>query len=180
VSDIGRKWEDVFNFTQNQTHSMSRFKGDHYCKVDSKGRILFPARLKKQTPPEAGDVFVGKLSAFEKSLILYPENAWNHLVKTTEKRLNPYNAKHELFRRDLFRDVIELEFDSSGRILLPKRFLDVLKLMPGEGGDVVLAGQGERIELMSKAQYLATELNSDDRKALNEEVMGKFSWDEEE
>ena len=159
---------------------MSRFKGDHYCKVDSKGRILFPAKLKKQTPQEAGEVFVGKLSAFEKSLVLYPENVWNQLVKRTLKQLNPYNAKHDLFRRDFFRDVVELEFDSSGRILLPRRFLDVLQLTPGEGGDVVLAGQGDRVELMSKTLYLGTELSSDDRKSLSAEVMGDFKWDDED
>lgn len=180
VSKIGKKWEDVFIFTQNQDQIMSRFKGDHYCKVDSKGRILFPAKLKKQTPPEAGEVFVGKLSAFEKSLVLYPENVWNRLVDRTLRKLNPYNAKHDLFRRDFFRDVLELEFDSSGRILLPRRFLDILKLMPGEGGDVVLAGQGDRVELMSKAQYLTTELDSDARKVLGQEVMGEFTWDDEE
>ena len=158
---------------------MSRFKGDHYCKVDSKGRILFPAKLKKQTPPEAGEVFVGKLSSFEKSLVLYPENAWNRLVDRTLRKLNPYNPKHDLFRRDFFRDVVELEFDSSGRILLPRRFLDILKLNPGEGGDVVLAGQGDRIELMSKAQYLSDELDSEARTSLFQEVMGEFTWDDE-
>jgi len=159
---------------------MSRFKGDHYCKVDPKGRILFPAKLKKQTPAEAGDVFVGKLSTFESSLILYPENVWNRLVDRTLRKLNPYNAKHDQFRRDFFRDVLELEFDSSGRILLPRRFLDILKLSPGEGGDVVLAGQGDRVELMSQAQYQATELNSEDRKSLNLDVMGEFTWDDED
>ncbi len=159
---------------------MSRFKGDHYCKVDSKGRILFPAKLKKQTPPEAGEVFVGKLSSFEKSLVLYPENVWNRLVDRTLRKLNPYNAKHDLFRRDFFRDIVELEFDSSGRILLPKRFLDVLQLTPGEGGDVVLAGQGDRVELMAKSLYLGTEMSSDDRKSLSAEVMGDFKWDDED
>jgi MraZ protein len=159
---------------------MSRFKGDHYCKVDTKGRILFPAKLKKQTPPEAGEVFVGKLSAFEKSLVLYPENVWNRLEARTLRKLNPYNAKHDLFRRDFFRDVVELEFDASGRILLPKRFLDILNLNPEDGGDVVLAGQGDRVELMSKSRYLTTELSSDDRKSLVQDVMGEISWDDED
>ncbi len=159
---------------------MSRFKGDHYCKVDPKGRILFPAKLKKQTPPEAGEVFVGKLSAFEKSLVLYPENVWNRLVERTLRKLNPYNAKHDQFRRDFFRDIVELEFDSSGRILLPRRFLDTLQLPSGEGSDVVLAGQGDRVELMSKALYLENELTSDDRKSLSAEVMGDFKWDDED
>ncbi len=158
---------------------MSRFKGDHYCKVDSKGRILFPAKLKKQMPAEAGEVFVGKLSTFEKSLVLYPENVWNHLVERTLRKLNPYNARHDQFRRDLFRDVIELEFDGSGRILLPRRFLEVLKSVPGEGSEVVLAGQGDRVELMSKERYQETGLGNEERQILGEEVMGKFTWDDE-
>lgn len=160
---------------------MSRFKGDHYCKVDSKGRILFPAKLKKQTPPDSGERYVGKLSIFEKSLILYPEKVWDRLAEKTLSQLNPYNAKHDLFKRDFFRDSIDLDFDSSGRILLPKRFLEILNLMPGPGmeNDVVMAGQGDRIELMSKVKYLETELTDEERRSLGEEVMGNFKWDDE-
>jgi len=154
---------------------MSRFKGDHYCKVDSKGRILFPAKLKKQMPPEADEVFVGKMSAFEKSLILYPANVWNKLEDDASKNINDYIENHDRFRRDFYRDIVDLEFDSSGRILLPKRFLDILELIPGEGDDVVLAGQGNRVELMSKAQYLAIELDRDTRIILGQEVMGQFT-----
>ncbi len=158
---------------------MSRFKGDHYCKVDSKGRILFPAKLKRQTPPEAGDVFIGKLSTFESSLILYPENIWNRLVERTLRKLNPYNAEHDQFRRVFFRDVVELEFDSAGRILLPRRFLEVLNLDAGSGSEVVLAGQGDWVELMSKERYLGIDLGREEKRRLAEGVMGKFTWDDE-
>jgi len=158
---------------------MSRFKGDHYCKVDSKGRILFPAKLKKQMPAEAGEVFVGKLSAFEKSLVLYPENVWNRLVERTLRKLNPYNTRHDQFRRDLFRDVIELEFDGTGRILLPRRFLELLESGGGACSEVVLAGQGDRVELMSKERYQETMLDNNERQILGEEVMGGFTWDDQ-
>ncbi len=80
---------------------MSKFKGDHYCKVDAKGRILFPSRLKKQMPSEAEDVFIGKMSALKTSLILYPENVWDRLVRRTLKNLNPYKAKHIDFKRSM-------------------------------------------------------------------------------
>lgn len=159
---------------------MSRFKGDHYCKVDAKGRILFPARLKKQMPQEAGEVFVGKMNTFEKSLILYPENVWNKLVARTLRKLNPYNARHDEFRRDFFRDVLELEFDGSGRILLPRRFLDDLGVEPGKKQEVVLAGQGHLIELMAKPKYQGSQLSDDERRSLAEDVMGDFQWDDED
>ncbi|MCD6333693.1 MAG: hypothetical protein J7L89_10525 [Bacteroidales bacterium] len=158
---------------------MFRFKGDHFCRVDAKGRILFPARLRKKMPPEAGEVLVGQLNTFEKSLILYPENVWNKLVERTLRKLNPYNEKHDRFRREFFRDVLDMEFDASGRVLIPKRFLDVLGVDPGKGEEVVLAGQGNIVELISKERYLKTQMSGDDRKALAEDVMGEFTWDDE-
>lgn len=159
---------------------MSNFKGDHYCKVDSKGRILFPARLKKQMPSEVSEKLVGKMNAFDKSLLLYPDNVWKKLADRTLNKLNPYNARHVEFRRDFFRDVIDLEFDGSGRILLPRRFLDDLGVEPGAKQEVVLAGQGHLIELMSKTKYLSSQLTDEERRSLAEEVMGDFKWDDED
>ncbi len=159
---------------------MSKFKGDHYCKVDAKGRILFPSRLKKQMPVEAGDVFVGKMNTFETSLILYPENVWDRLVSRTLKKLNPYKAKHNDFKRDFFKGVIEMELDGSGRILLSKRFLEKLDVEPGQGAEVVLAGQGDVVELMSKGKYEGTQLSDEQRVTIAEEVMGDFEWEDED
>ena len=159
---------------------MSRFKGDHYCKVDSKGRILFPAKLKKQMPAEAGEIFIGKMNTFEKSLVLYPENVWNKLVSKTLRKLNPYNARHDQFRRDFFRNVLEMELDGSGRILLPRRFLDDLGVEPGKQQEVALSGQGNIVELMAASQYQGTQLADEERRSLSEEVMGDFTWDDED
>ena len=159
---------------------MSKFKGDHYCKVDSKGRILFPSRLKKQMPTEAGDVFVGKMNTFETSLILYPENVWDRLVSRTLKKLNPYKAKHNDFKRDFFKGVIEMELDGSGRVLLSKRFLEKIGVEAGQGDEVVLAGQGDVVELMSKGKYEGTQLTDEQRVSIAEEVMGDFEWDDED
>jgi len=159
---------------------MARFKGDHFCKVDGKGRILFPAKLKKQMPAEAGDVLVGKMNTFERSLILYPENVWNRLVARTLKKLNPYNARHDEFRRDFFRDVLEMELDGSGRVLLPKRFLEILEVKSGQSEEVVLAGQGDILELMSGPRYQRTQLSDEKRRSLAEEVMGDFAWDDDD
>lgn len=131
-------------------------------------------------PAEAGDVLIGKINTFEKGLILYPENVWNKLVKRTLKKLNPYNAKHNEFKRDFFRDVIEMELDGSGRVLLSRRFLEKLGVIPGEGEEVVLAGQGDVVELMSKEKYEGTQLTDEQRVSIAEDVMGDFEWEDEE
>ena len=123
---------------------------------------------------------MGKMNTFEKSLILYPENVWNRLVKRTLKKLNPYNAKHNEFKRDFFRDVIEMELDSSGRVLLSRRFLEKLTVVPGAGDEVVLAGQGDVVELMSREKYEGTQLTDEQRVSIAEDVMGDFEWEDEE
>ncbi len=148
--------------------------------MDSKGRILFPSKLKKQMPSEAGDVFIGKINTFEKSLILYPENVWNKLVSRTLRKLNPYKAKHSEFKRDFFRDVIEMELDGSGRVLLSKRFLSKLEVVPGQGEEVVLAGQGDVVELMSKEEYEGNQLTDEQRISTAEDVMDGFEWEDAE
>lgn len=158
---------------------MSKFKGDHYCKVDAKGRILFPSRLKKQMPSEAGDVFIGKMNTFETSLILYPENVWDRLVSRTLKKLNPYKAKHNDFKRDFFKGVIEMELDGSGRVLLSKRFLEKIGVEAGQGEEVVLAGQGDVVELMPRSKYEGTQLTDEQRVSIAEEVMDDFEWEDE-
>lgn len=158
---------------------MSKFKGEYYCKVDSKGRILFPSRLKKQMPHDAGDVIVGKMNARNTSLILYPDKVWDRLVERTLKNLNPHKAKHNKFKTDFFKGVIDMELDGSGRILLSKKFLEKLGVEAGKGEEVVLAGQGDAVELMSSSEYEGTQLTEEERVAIAEEVMGDFKWDDE-
>ncbi len=159
---------------------MSSIRGDHYCVVAHKGRILFPAKLKKQMSLQTGEVVIGKMNIFEKSLKLYPESAWELLVKQTLKRLNPYNAKHDQFRRNFFRGVVEIELDGTGRIVIPRRFLDELGVEAGKKQEVVLSGQGDYVECMAAARYDSTEPSVQEQQSLSEEVMDGFEWGDED
>ena len=62
---------------------MSSFIGEFECSVDAKGRVLFPAALKRQVSPEAGDKFVLN-RGFEKCLNLYPYNVWKEITAEME------------------------------------------------------------------------------------------------
>ena len=48
--------------------------GTHECKVDIKGRVMFPSSLKKQLQKVIGDGFVIKRSVFNKCLEIHPMN----------------------------------------------------------------------------------------------------------
>ncbi|PLX03054.1 MAG: cell division protein MraZ [Marinilabiliales bacterium] len=147
---------------------MTTFIGDYPCKLDAKGRVVFPSAFKKQMSPEAKDRFVIKRDLFEKCLILYPMDEWLRQVELLRKKINPYNRDHNKFLDAFYRGTAELVLDSSGRLLLPKRLLgnvDILK-------EVVMAGQDDKIKVWSKSVYAAAETNEDDIALLAERILG--------
>ena len=160
--------------------NMSKFRGIYYCKLDSKGRILFPSKLRKQISSEEKAVFIGKMNTLGDALIIYTEKRWKRLESLTLKKLNPYRAKDIKFKRDFYKDIIDLELDGSGRIPLTRIFLEKLGIESGKGAEVVLVGQGFDIELMSKEKYEGSDLGVEERIEIAEDVMDGFEWGDEE
>ena len=64
--------------------------GTYECKADAKGRVMFPAALKKQLKNVMGDGFVIKRSVFNKCLEIhmYPK-----LVNETERVNQKFQGK---------------------------------------------------------------------------------------
>ena len=147
---------------------MATFIGDYRCKVDVKGRIILPAAFKKQMPTEQCDHFVARKDIFENCLVLYSLEDWNRQLEIIRKRMNTYNREHNTFLRNFFKGTAELILDSNNRLLIPKRFLD----MVGAERDVVLAGQDGRIELWAANIYDNIDMPADDFANLAEKLMG--------
>lgn len=146
---------------------MANFIGEFECKMDAKGRVMIPSGLRKQLDPAAQEKFVLN-RGFEKCLVLYPKNEWEHISEEVNK-LNQYVKKNREFVRYFYRGASELGLDSTGRILFPKRMLDYASVEK----DVVLFAYSNRIEVWDKSTYdgLLTD-EPDDFADLAEEVMG--------
>jgi len=147
---------------------MATFIGDYSCKVDAKGRIILPMAFKKQMPSAAADRFVVRKGIFDKCLVLYSIDDWNTELEKIRSRLNPYNKEHNEFMRSFFKGTAELILDSSNRLLIPKRMLD----MAGIEKDVVLAGQDGRIEIWAEEVYAGIEMPADVFSGLAEKLLG--------
>lgn len=128
---------------------MITFIGDYPCKVDAKGRLVFPSAFKKQMNSAAQDKFVVKKDIFEKCLVLYPMSEWENQMQIVRNQINPYNREHNRFLREFSKGVVEVSLDSSNRLLIPKRLLEAA----GVDKEVVLAGQDGKIEIWSKGLY---------------------------
>lgn len=147
---------------------MTTFIGEHTCKIDLKGRILFPSSLKKQMASSAEDKFVVKKGIFESCLILYPIGEWERQSEILRERINPYNKKHSTFLREFYRGAAEISLDGNNRLLIPKRLLEIAQI----NNEVILAGQDGKVEIWAKELYEKSSMKDTDFANLAEEILG--------
>lgn len=141
--------------------------GEFECKLDSKGRLMIPAGLKKQVPDIERDGLVVN-RGFEGHLNIYTRKEWDRIVSELGA-LNQYEKKNRDFIRYFTRGATELTLDASGRVLFPKSLLEYA----GIESEAVLATMLDKIEMWSAAAY-EQEMDKEplDFSKLAEEVMG--------
>ncbi|HOW31783.1 MAG TPA: division/cell wall cluster transcriptional repressor MraZ [Bacteroidales bacterium] len=145
--------------------------GVHDCKLDAKGRVLFPAALKNQLLDVISEGFVIKRSIFQQCLELYPKPEWNFVSRDVNK-LNRFVKKNNDFIRVFMAGVREVALDGTGRIQIPRDLVN----FAGIKGDIVLASAVNIIEIWDKDLYEVAISNTiQDFSALAEEVMGSIS-----
>tara|TARA_B100000683_G_C12192141_1_gene433034 strand:- start:109 stop:567 length:459 start_codon:yes stop_codon:yes gene_type:complete len=142
--------------------------GTYECKVDVKGRLMFPAPLKAQVASALTEGFVVKRSIFMKCLELYPMEEWK-LESARINKLNRFKKKNVDFIRKFMAGVKLVELDNAGRILIPKDLINY----GGIKKEIVLASVVNKIEIWDKAEYESSiSYDSDEFADLAEEVMG--------
>lgn len=146
---------------------MISFIGEYTCKLDSKGRIVFPSSFKKQMTGSNQEKFVVKGDIFESCLVLYPNVEWERQVKIIRKKINPYKKEHNKFLRRFYKSMAEILLDANNRLLLPKRLLEEI----GAEKELVMAGQYGKIEIWAKDKYEQIELGDDDFAGMAEDIM---------
>ena len=116
------------------------------CKADAKGRVMFPAALKKQLIIAEG--FVIKRSVFNECLEIHPMREWNEVISHVNK-LNRFVKKNNDFIRSYMAGLKVIELDSSGRFLIPKDLL----VFAGLEKQIVLSSSVNMIEIWDKERY---------------------------
>jgi len=146
---------------------MQPIVGTYECKIDTKGRVLIPAALKKQLVA-IGDGFVLKRSVYEKCVELWPMNEWNIMLEKLNG-LNRFNRKADTFIRKFMAGVKIVEIDEAGRLQMSKDLVEFANISK----DVVFSSKINLIEIWDKDLY--EQIVNDDETDfgdLAEEVMG--------
>ncbi|HCY45114.1 MAG TPA: division/cell wall cluster transcriptional repressor MraZ [Flavobacteriales bacterium] len=140
---------------------MLNLLGEYDCKVDSKGRLMFPAKLRKQLEPVLSHGLVINRDIFAKCLVLYPKPEWDK-VNEEMNRLSRYNRSHQQFQRRFMNGATAIELDSAGRMLIPASLLEYAGIDPKNTKEVKVNGIGQKIEMWSKPAFEAEILNQGD------------------
>jgi MraZ protein len=149
---------------------MLNLLGEHICKVDNKGRMLFPSKLRKQLEEVIHHGLVLNRDIYSNCLVLYPKPEWDR-IQQDFSRLNRYNRNHLEFMRRFLNGATPLELDNVGRLSLPSHLLDYAGIDLKKSNELVVIGALEKMEIWSSANHnkMVTD-NQSDFAALAEQV----------
>lgn len=128
--------------------AISSLIGEFECKVDVKGRFMFPIALKKQLGDAFEKGFVINRSLYQKCLSLYPMHEWEKQSRRLGK-LNRLKKDVDIFIRRVTGGATFCEADTTGRVLLPKSLTEYADLKV----DIKIACSGNLIEIWDKKLY---------------------------
>ncbi|RUA33985.1 MAG: division/cell wall cluster transcriptional repressor MraZ [Bacteroidetes bacterium] len=126
---------------------MAFFTGEYDCKLDAKGRMVLPAKIKNALPEGSGDELVVR-RGFEPCLVLYPMLEYKKIFSKIAG-LNEFNAEYRNLQRNFFRGNAIVELDSAGRILIPKNMM----AFAGLEKESIVVGMGNRVEIWDASKY---------------------------
>jgi len=118
---------------------MTFFTGRYDGKLDSKGRLVLPAKFKAQLPAEGGHELVIQ-KGIEPYLSIYPLLEFRKLVSKVSG-LSEFNEENRAVRLAFFSGIATVELDDNGRLLIPKNMLAYAGLQK----EVVLIGMDNLI-----------------------------------
>jgi MraZ protein len=118
------------------------FTGYSEHTIDAKQRLAIPAKYRNRWSAERDGATWACLPWPSGHLRLYTEKYFESLSQPGRPTLTPDKDTAEL-ETTLFSLVENIEMDSAGRIILPKRHME----LAGLRGDVVVAGAGNRLEI---------------------------------
>lgn len=140
---------------------MLNLLGEHYCKVDPKGRMMFPAKLRKQLEEVIHNGMVVSRDIFTNSLVLYPAPAWNKVIEEMG-HLSRYDEEHQLFLQKFMKGATQIELDETGRLLIPGALLMYAGIDLKKNNEIVLSGMLDKMKIWSTENYHKYVLSDED------------------
>jgi len=145
---------------------MPAFSGKYYYTVDPKGRIIIPAPFREIIASNYSSKLYITNAPFDKCLYIYPMEEWNKLQDQVRTKPRSDEAIRFFLRR-VIASAVEVEMDKQGRVLVPIALREDASI----NGNVVMAGQIDRIELWDRNEWdILFDPAQIDRKSVEEKL----------
>ncbi|MCU6167694.1 cell division/cell wall cluster transcriptional repressor MraZ, partial [Enterobacter roggenkampii] len=122
---------------------MIQFLGNIEAKIDAKGRVFVPAAFRKILQSSAQNTLILRKDLFQDCLVLYPVEVWEEEVAKLRSRLNRWDREQQALFRQFVVDAERLDIDTNGRILISKRYCQMVSIV----SDVRFLGVDNTIEI---------------------------------
>lgn len=129
-----------------------QFLGNIEAKIDAKARVFVPATFRKILQSAGQNSFIIRKDIFQKCLVLYPLPIWDEELAKLRSRLGRWDKQQQQLFRQFVTDADKLDIDTNGRILIPKRYLQMTDIT----SDVIFLGIDNTIEIWTKEALEAT------------------------
>ena len=162
----GAKW---WNVGKNvYLCSEMRFLGNIEAKTDAKGRVFFPATVRKVLQASGQEKLVMRQDFFKPCLVLYPESVWNEMMDTMRSRLNRFNEHHRRIFREFVSGAEEVTLDGNGRFLIPRPYLEQASIKQ----DVWFLGVDDSVEVWALEKVAEERMDDKEFGQALQDVMG--------
>lgn len=125
---------------------MIQFLGNIEAKIDAKGRVFVPAAFRKILQSSAQNTLILRKDLFQDCLVLYPVEVWEEEVAKLRSRLNRWDREQQALFRQFVVDAERLDIDTNGRILISKRYCQMVSIV----SDVRFLGVDNTIEIWAR------------------------------
>ncbi len=154
----GRKWKKLSTlwyfvvffalYLAFKTQIVVNLNSTYECKLDNKGRVMLPGKLKEELAEALPNGFILKRSVFSRCIELWPKEEWDQeLIKIN--KLNKYDPDNVKFIRRFLAGVKAVEVDGTGRINIPNELI----AFAGITKSIVFTPQISILEIWDKEKY---------------------------
>jgi MraZ protein len=123
------------------------FRGRYGHTIDAKGRISIPSKFREVLAKKYDDRLV--ITNFDHCLVAFPYEEWS-LLEQKVGTFSLMKKETSAFFRFFYSSAMDCDIDKQGRLLIPQTLRDYAGLQK----DVVLVGEGKRIEIFAKERWL--------------------------
>ncbi|NDV95782.1 division/cell wall cluster transcriptional repressor MraZ [Dysgonomonas sp. 521] len=150
---------------------MLQFLGNIEAKIDAKARLFVPAAFRKILQSSGQNTLILRKDLFQDCLVLYPLQVWEEELTKLRSRLNRWDMEQQALFRQFVVDAERLEMDTNGRILIPKRYCQ----MVGISTEVRFLGVDNTIEIWTNDALDKTLIPAEDFSSRIQALMNNSS-----